>query len=209
MATSEAQPGSLPAEQELPGWTFDPARTEASFRSRRMGRTWVNGRFKDVHGKLYLDLDDPRSSSCLGEIDVANLYAGEPYLNTQLRAADFLHAEEHRKITFAARLGAGANGADFTAEVLLTLRGTTRLVVMDVAYLGQWKAPFWIDGANWGTATRMGLRAHGRISGADFAMLVQDEDPSDDSSATAGIEIVLDVEAALDADLQSIGAIIA
>ncbi|HWX96171.1 MAG TPA: YceI family protein [Solirubrobacteraceae bacterium] len=208
MAVYEAQPGGLTSSEELPSWTFDSRRTEASFCARRMGRTWVNGRFKDVHGKFYLDIDAPRTSSCFGEIDVAKLYAGEPYLNTQLRTADFLDVEDHRKITFAARLAGGTIDTDFTAEVLLTLRGVTRLVIMDVTYLGEWKAPFWRDGENKGTATRMGLRAEGRINPSAFGML--QENPSGGGGEIIGanvIEIALDIEAALDTDLEAIGAI--
>jgi polyisoprenoid-binding protein YceI len=209
MATSEAQAGSLTSEEQLPSWTFDPRRTEASFCARRMGRTWVNGRFKDVHGKFYLDIDRPRTSSCFGEIDVTKLYAGEPYLNTQLRTADFLEIEDHRKITFAARLAGGTIDTDFTAEVLLTLRGLTRLLIMDVTYLGEWKAPFWRDGENKGTATRMGLRAEGRIASQDFGIVTGDgaSNGNGELIAASAIEIALDIEAALDTDLESIGAI--
>jgi polyisoprenoid-binding protein YceI len=42
----------------LPSWTFEPGHTEAGFRVRHMMVTWVQGLFKDVHGKLYLDWDD-------------------------------------------------------------------------------------------------------------------------------------------------------
>jgi polyisoprenoid-binding protein YceI len=202
MATYEAHIGSVASPEQLPSWTFDSTRTEASFCSRRMGRTWANGRFRDVRGKFYLDLEEPRTSICFGEIDVTKLHAEAPQLNTELRAAEFLGVEDHRKITFDARLSCGASYSDFTAEVLLTLHGTTRLVIMDVAYLGQWKAPFLVDGENRGTATRMGLRAEGRFASQDFAMLAEER-----TAAANAIEIALDIEAALDADLEAIGAI--
>jgi polyisoprenoid-binding protein YceI len=209
MATTEAQADGLTGADQLPSWTFDPRRTEASFCARRMGRTWVNGRFKDVHGKFYLDIDAPRTSSCFGEIDVTQLYAGEPFLNTQLRTADFLEVEDHRMITFAARLAGGTTDTDFTAEVLLTLRGMTRLVIMDVTYLGRWTAPFWSDGENKGTATRMGLRAEGRITPDDFGIVPVDRHSNGNGEIIAAnaIEVALDIEAALDADLEAIGAI--
>jgi len=209
MATTEAQAGDLTRAEQPPSWTFDPRRTEASFCTSRMGRTWAKGRFKDVHGKFYLDIDSPRTSSCFGEIDVTKLDAGEPFLNTQLRIADFLDVKDHRRITFAARLAGGTIDTDFTAEVLLTLRGLTRLVMMDVAYLGQWKAPFWGAGENRGTATRMGLRAAGRITGDDFGIFPEASHSNGNGEIVAAnaIEIALDIEAALDTDLQAIGAI--
>jgi polyisoprenoid-binding protein YceI len=208
VATSQAHIDDLAAAEDLPSWTFDPRRTEASFNARRMGRTWVNGRFKDVRGKFYLDIDAPRTSSCFGEIDATKLYAGEPYLNTHLRTADFLGLEDHRRITFAARLAGGSIDTDFTAEVLLTLRGVTRFVIMDVTYLGQWTAPFWRNGENRGTATRMALRAQGSITRNDFGVFPVDGHPGAGGEIIPAnaIEVALDIEAALDSDLEAIGA---
>jgi polyisoprenoid-binding protein YceI len=210
MPSSSTQTNSSPTLQELPSWTFDPHRTEASFRGCRMGAPWVNGRFTDVHGKFYFDLEDPLTSSCVGEIDVANLYTGEPYLNTELRAADFLGEAGQRRITFAARLSGRSSESDFKAEVLLTMRGQTRRVPMNVAYLGQWEAPLWTDGHHMGSATRVGLRAEGLITGQDFAdvTLVDRTRPARRNRPPANaLEITLDIEAILDADLKAIGAI--
>jgi polyisoprenoid-binding protein YceI len=198
--------GAPPVGEQLPCWTFDPGRSQASFVAQRMGRTWVNGRFKDVRGKLYLDLENPAHSSCFGEIDVANLCAGEPCLNTRLRVADFLAAEEHRQITFEARLTPARSGSDFTADVLLTIRGATRPVTMEVAYLGQWQAPAWRDGQNRGTETRVGLRAEGQIARRDFGAAAENPDMGGGGAAAIAIEIALDIEAALDAGLDALEA---
>jgi polyisoprenoid-binding protein YceI len=211
MATSSAHPSSSEAAEQVPSWTLDPEHTEASFRARRMGATWVDGHFKEVHGKLYWNLEDPLSGSCVGEIDVTKLYAGEPYLNTQLRAADFLDASHHRTIVFSARLADRTAENDFKAEVLLTLRGATRKVIMDLTYLGQWEAPVWMDGQNRGTATRVGLRAEGIITRRDFEDGEQEHTDEEDRSNAGGlpanaIEIALDVEAVLDDDLRDAGA---
>ena len=155
-----------------------------------MGTTWVDGRFKDVHGHFYFDRDEPLNSSCVGEIDVAKLHPGEPYLNTQLRTADFLGVEDHPRITFAARLADRTSDVDFTADVLLTLRGTTQRVPMNLTYLGQWEAPLWTDGEDGGTVTRMGFKAEGLIAG----------------HLANAIEISLDIEAILDTGLGTAGA---
>jgi polyisoprenoid-binding protein YceI len=193
--------------EELPSWTFDPNRTEASFCGRRMGTTWVNGRFTDVHGKFYFDLEDPLTSSCVGEIDVANLYAGEPYLNTELRAADFLGETGPRRITFAARLSGRLSDSDFKADVLLTMRGETRHVPMNLAYLGQWEAPLWTDGHHMGSAARVGLQAKGLITRQDFEVATPIDRARRECSLANAIEITLDIEAILDADLKAVGAI--
>jgi polyisoprenoid-binding protein YceI len=190
MLTRNANITSSSTAEHLKSWTFDPSRTEAGFHARRMGTTWVDGRFKDVHGHFYFDVDEPLNSSCVGEIDVAKLHPGEPYLNTQLRTDDFLGVEDHPRITFAARLADRTSDIDFTAEVLLTLRGITQRVPMDLTYLGQWEAPLWTDGEEQGAATRMGFRAEGVIAG----------------HLANAIEISLDIEAILDTDLDTVAA---
>ena len=37
-------------------WIIEPGHTEAEFRARHMMVTWVRGLFKNIHGKLELDL---------------------------------------------------------------------------------------------------------------------------------------------------------
>jgi polyisoprenoid-binding protein YceI len=207
MSVFSARTNSSPTVEQLPSWTFDPHRTEAGFRARRMGAPWVNGRFTDVHGKFYFDLEDPLSSSCVGEIDVANLYAGEPYLNTELRAADFLGESGPRSITFAARLAGRTSETGFKADVLLTICGETRHVMMNLAYLGQWEAPLWSDGQHMGSATRVGLRAEGLITRQDFEVVTPIDRARRERSFANALEVSLDIEAVLDADLKAIGAI--
>jgi polyisoprenoid-binding protein YceI len=207
MSVYSAQTSSSPTAEQLPSWTFDPRRTEAGFRARRMGAPWVNGRFTDVRGKFYFDLEDPLSSSCVGEIDVAKLYAGEPYLNTELRAADFLGESGPRSITFAGRLAGRTSETGFKADVLLSMRGVTRRVMMNVAYLGQWEAPLWSDGQRMGSATRVGLRAEGLITGQDFEVVTPIDRARRDREMANALEVSLDIEAVLDADLKAIGAI--
>jgi polyisoprenoid-binding protein YceI len=206
MSSPEAKTHSFTSAEQLPAWTFDPSHTEAAFCARRMGAPWVDGRFKDVHGKFYFDLEQPLSASCIGEIDVSKMYAGPPYLNTELRASDFLAAKDHPKITFAGRLAERVAEGGFKADVYLTIRDTTQLLSMDVAYLGQWQAPFWLEGENLGAVTRVGFRAEGVISRDDFE-IISPANGRNGVHRRNGIEIRLDIEAVLDAELVSMPAL--
>jgi polyisoprenoid-binding protein YceI len=209
MSSPEAKTDRFTNAEQIPVWTFDPSHTEAAFCARRMGAIWVDGRFKDVQGKFYLDPAQPLSASCVGEIDVSKLFAGQPYLNTQLRAADFLAAKDHPTITFAARFAqrVGESESEFKADVYLTIRGTTQLLSMDVAYLGHWRAPLWLDGENLGTLTRVGFRAAGLITREDFEIVSPDTRRDGGAHRRNAIEIRLDIEAVLDADLESMPAL--
>jgi polyisoprenoid-binding protein YceI len=202
----EPQTGSASADR-LPSWTFEPGHTEAGFRARHMMITWVHGLLKDVHGKLALDWDDPLTASFAGEIDARKLWTGEPDRDAHLRSGDFFDVENHPKITFAGGLTERTGDINFKAEADLTIRGITKKVVMDVAYLGQWKTPFWVGEENKGTLTRIGFEAKTRINRHDFDVSWQDKIPGGGVVVSNEIEVTLDVEAILDADLRATGAI--
>jgi polyisoprenoid-binding protein YceI len=203
----ERQTDSAPTAGQLPSWTFEPGHTEAGFRARHMMVTWVHGLFKDIHGKLKLDLEQPLAASFSGEIDATKLWTGEPDRDAHLRGEDFFDVENHPKITFAGRLTERTGDINFKGEADLTIRGVTRPVLMDVAYLGQWKTPFWVGDENKGTLTRIGFEAKTRINRHDFGVSWQDRIPGGGVVVSNEIEVTLDVEAILDADLEATGAI--
>ena len=209
MTTTTPRPGlesGVTASQPA-SWTFEFGHTEAGFRARHMMVTWVHGMFKDVHGQLRMDLDDPLSASFSGEIDAAKIWTGEPDRDTHLRSADFFDVENHPKIAFTGRLVERTGDTHFKGEADLTIRGITRKVTLDVAYLGQWKTPFWDGDENGGTLTRIGFEAITRINRHDFAVSWQDKLPGGGVVVSNEIEVTLDIEAILDADLQATGAI--
>jgi polyisoprenoid-binding protein YceI len=202
----DPQTSSEPASS-LPSWTLEPGHTEAGFRARHMMVTWVHGLFKDVHGKLYMDWDDPLTATFKGEIDATKLWTGEEERDAHLRSADFFDVERHPKITFSGGLTERTGDINFKAVADLQIRGIANEVTMDVAYLGQWKTPFWVGDENKGTLTRIGFEAKTRINRHDFDVSWQDKIPGGGVVVSNEIEVTLDIEAILDADLQRTGAI--
>src|SRR5205823_14529266 len=59
-------------------WTFEPGHTAAEFRARHMMVTYVRGHFKDVHGSLNFDPNNPEASSVEVTIDARKIWTGEP-----------------------------------------------------------------------------------------------------------------------------------
>jgi polyisoprenoid-binding protein YceI len=206
-ATPDPRSESSSGGGQLPAWTFEPGHTEAGFRARHMMVTWVHGMFKDIHGELHLDWAQPLTATFSGKIDATKLWTGQPERDAHLRSADFFDVESHPEITFAGRLTERTGDINFKAQAELTMRGITRPVIMDVAYLGQWKTPFWLGDENKGTITRIGFEATTRINRHDFNVSWQDEIPGGGVVVSNEIDITLDIEAMLDADLEATGAI--
>jgi polyisoprenoid-binding protein YceI len=181
-------------------WTFEPGHTAAEFCVRHMMVSYVRGGFKDVHGTLFFDPEDPARSSAEVTIDARGLWSGEPNRDTHLKSVDFLDVESHPTITFRGKNPrlVGADRALFPGE--LTIRGVTRPVTLDVRYLGQWQTPWWEDGADKGPRTRAGFVATTRINRHDFG--VSWNGALDRGGLVVGddVEITVDAEAILDGE---------
>jgi polyisoprenoid-binding protein YceI len=187
-------------------WIFEPGHTEAEFRARHMMVTWVRGLFKDVRGRMEFDLSDCLATTFEGEMDARKVWTGEPNRDAHLRSADFFDVENHPRITFAGRFTERTGDIHFKAVTDLTIRGTTRAVGLDVAYLGDWESPFWLGDENKGTVRRIGFEATGRLNRHDFGVSWQDHLPGGGVVAGEEIGLVLDVEAILVDDLRRTGA---
>lgn len=188
-------------------WIFEPGHTEVEFRARHMMVTWVRGLFKDVQGRLDFDWDDCLQATFEGEIDSTKVWTGEPVRDAHLRSADFFDVENHPKITFAGRLVERTADTHFDAVADVTIRGNTRSVPFDVAYLGQWEAPFWVGDENRGTMRRIGFEGRTRVNRHDFDVSWQDDLPGGGRVVSDDIDVVLDIEAIHEGDLEKTGAI--
>lgn len=188
-------------------WVFEPGHTEAEFRARHMMVTWVRGLFKDIHGRMEFDWDSCLSSTFEGEIDATRLWTGEPDRDAHLKSADFFDVESHPRIPFSGRLTERTGDTHFKAEASLTIRETTLTVPLDVAYLGEWRTPFWEGEENKGEMRRIGFEATTRLDRHDFGVSWQDELPRGGVVVSNDVDITLDVEAILLDDLERTGAI--
>jgi polyisoprenoid-binding protein YceI len=188
-------------------WIFEPGHTEAEFRARHMMVTWVRGLFKDVHGSLELDFENCLRATFEGEIDATGIWTGEPQRDEHLRSADFLDVENHPRISFSGRFAERTGATTFKGLVDLTIRGVTRTVPLDVHYMGEWLTPWWMDGESKGDLRRIGFEATARLNRHDFGVSWQDELPGGGVVVSDAIDITLDTEAILLADLERTGAI--
>ena len=151
-------------------WFLEPGHTAAEFCARHMMVTCVRGHFKDVHGTLDFDPQNPQAASVEATIDARGLWSGEPARDAHLKSADFLDVENHPTITFRGK-GVDLIGPDEgRMSGQLTIRSVTRPVTLDVHYLGQWETPWWEDGVDKGPRTRAGFVAQARINRKDFGV---------------------------------------
>jgi polyisoprenoid-binding protein YceI len=188
-------------------WILEPGHTEAGFAARHMMVTWVRGLFKDIHGEMEFDLGNCLETTFKGEIDATKIWTGEEARDEHLRSADFLDVANHPTITFSGRFVKRTGSMSFVADTELTIRGQTRTVSLDVDYLGEWETPFWVGDENRGSMRRIGFKATTRLDRHDFGVSWQDELPGGGVVVGDHLDLVLDAEAILKADLEKTGAI--
>lgn len=117
-------------------WQFDPAHTSVEAAAKHMMFTTVRVSFPGTTGEIDLDPDRPERAKVSLSIPVAALSSGDPKRDAHLRAVDFFDAEEHAHITFRSTSVERAREGAFTVKGDLTIRGTTKPVVLDVTLHG-------------------------------------------------------------------------
>jgi polyisoprenoid-binding protein YceI len=190
----------------VPRWTFEPGHTAAEFRARHMMVTWVRGHFKDVHGSLEFDPDDPLRATFEGTIDATRVWTGEPVRDAHLRSPDFLDVEKHPTITFEGRLVEQVGPTEFKGTARLSLRGVEREVPLAVVYLGEWTTPYWVGDENRGTMTRNGFVVKTQIDRHAFDVSWNDRLDRGGVVVSNDVYVTIDVEGILDEDLSAVEA---
>ena len=153
-------------------WTIDASHSAVTFSARHMMLSTVRGRFGSFQGDLEYDPDAPAAASVAASIDAASITTDWQQRDDHLRSADFLDVANHPELTFrSSRVEmAGDDSARIHGE--LTLRGTSRPVVLDVRRLaivqgmqGERRVGFEahtrIDREDWGLTWNVGLEAGG------------------------------------------------
>src|SRR5262245_42274757 len=113
-------------------WQIDPSHSAAGFSVRHLMVSTVRGQLGAVTGTVEYDGKDARSIKADVTIDVKGIDTRNPKRDDDLRGPDFFDVAHHPTIKFKSkRVDPGTDGA-FKMVGDLTIRGTTKEVVLDV-----------------------------------------------------------------------------
>ena len=123
---------SLPASATTSTWQIDPQHSSAQFAVRHMAISTVRGAFSKITGTLVLDDQDVTKSTIEVSIDVSTVDTREPDRDKDLRSDRFFDVAHFPTMTFKSKKveQAGAGKLKVTGD--LTIRGTTKEVVLEV-----------------------------------------------------------------------------
>jgi polyisoprenoid-binding protein YceI len=143
-------------------YLIDPAHSRLGFAVRHAMVTTVRGAFEDFVGRVEYDPSDPTGSVATVEIATASINTGNADRDAHLRSADFLDVEAHPTMSFTSTAIEVADHDSFHLVGDLTLRGTTRPVVVTASYDGTA-----VDATG---TRRVGFHGSASISRRDFGM---------------------------------------
>jgi polyisoprenoid-binding protein YceI len=174
-------PVILPA----PGrWSIDPGHAEVGFVGRHFGLTKIRGRFTGVTGTVELSTE-PGADSVEVTIDMATVTTGDATRDDHLRSADLFDVEHHRHGQFVST-AVDIDGDRGVVHGVLTLKGISRPVALEVEYRGAVTDPWGNDRAvfaaatrinrdDWGIGWNMVLEAGGLLVSKEIAIEIEVE----------------------------------
>ena len=123
---------SLAAGASTSEWKIDPQHSSAQFSVRHMAISTVRGAFSKVNGSILLDDKDITKSTVDVTIDVSTVDTREPDRDKDLRSEKFFDVAHFPTMTFKSKKVEQVAPGKLKVTGDLTIRGTTKEVVLDV-----------------------------------------------------------------------------
>jgi polyisoprenoid-binding protein YceI len=166
-------------------YQIDPAHSGVHFSVRHLMLSNVRGTFSGVKGTVIYDPADPSATQLDATIDAATISTGDAKRDGHLKSADFLDVEKYPAITFKGKRTEKSGDGEFKVTGDLTIRGTTREVILTVEDVSsEAKDP-------WG-GTRIGASAKTKINRQQFGITWNS--PLETGGVVVGDEVKLELE---------------
>jgi polyisoprenoid-binding protein YceI len=178
---------SLPAAAANSNWQIDPAHSSAQFSVRHLTISTVRGAFSKVTGSVVFDDKEVSKSTVEVTIDANSVDTRAPDRDNDLRSEKFFDVAHYPSITFKSRKVEQLAPGKLKVTGDLTIRGTTKEVVLDV------EGPTAPVKDPWGN-TRNAATATTKINRQDFG--VKWNATLDNGGVVVGddVSIIIDVE---------------
>ena len=174
---------SLPALAATSDWQIDPAHSSAQFAVKHLAISTVRGAFTSVKGSVQFDDKDITKSTVDVTIDVNSVDTRVPARDKDLRSDHFFDADHFPTITFKSKNVEQVAPGKLKVTGDLTIRGTTKEVVLDVdGPTAPIKDP-------WGNQ-RIGVNASAKITRQDFGVTYGPGVVGDEVTITIDVEMV-------------------
>lgn len=141
-------------------WVIDPSHSEILFKVKHLMITNVKGEFQKFTAEI--DGEDIRNSRIKLMIDANSISTNESARDNHLRSEDFFEVEKYKDITFESTSFKHLEDENYELKGLLTMKGITKEVKLDVEFGGISKDP-------WGNE-KAGFSINGKLNRKDWGL---------------------------------------
>ena len=144
-------------------WKIDPTHSEIQFKVRHLMISNVTGYFSKFDCKVETEGNDfTTAENVLFTADVDSISTNNADRDTHLKSEDFFNAEKHSQIKFEGKKYELKGEDEAKLHGDLTIRGTTKPIVLDVEHAGVVEDPY--------GQTKAGFTVTGKINRKDFGL---------------------------------------
>lgn len=141
-------------------WVLDPAHSELVFKVKHLMISNVKGEFG--HFQAEMNGEDFTKSKIKVVVDASSISTNNHDRDAHLKSADFFEVEKYPELTFEGTSFTSIGDDEYELKGLLTMKETTKEVVLDVEYGGEMKDPYGNE--------KIGFSVSGKINRKDWGL---------------------------------------
>jgi polyisoprenoid-binding protein YceI len=141
-------------------WVLDPSHSELNFKVKHLMISNVKGEFKNFLAEI--DNEDFKNGLVKVDIETSSIFTNSPDRDNHLKSADFFDVENHPAMTFESTRFTKVDDNEYKLKGMLTVKGISKEVVLDVEFGGTNKDP-------WGNE-KAGFSYAGKINRKDWGL---------------------------------------
>jgi len=143
-------------------WAIDPTHSEILFKVKHLMITNVKGEFRKFNAEVISDGDDFSDALINLTIDASSVFTNNDDRDNHLKSADFFDAATYPEITFTGKNMTKTDDETYELTGLLTIKGVSKEVTLDVEFGGINKDP-------WGNK-KAGFSLSGKFNRKDWGL---------------------------------------
>ena len=149
-------------ERKKTTWVIDPTHSEFTFKVKHMMISTVSGHFEKFDTKVEANENDFTNADINVEVAVNSINTNNTDRDNHLKSVDFFDVENHPAMTFESTNFTKVDDDEYKLKGLLTIKGVSKEVFLDVEFGGTNKDP-------WGNL-KAGFSFNGKINRKDWGL---------------------------------------
>lgn len=172
---------------ETTTYNLDISHSEIGFKIKHLGLSTVKGAFTSAQATIEMADNDLSTLKATATIDVNSINTKNGDRDNHLRSGDFFDVDSYEQMTFKSTGVSNVSGNEFKLHGDLTIRDTTKSIVLDAEFLGTATDP-------WG-GERIAFEATGSFNRKEFGLTWNQVLEAGGLLVAEDVKLTLDIQA--------------